>query len=80
MGLSNYGKAQQIDLSKAIIQIIESFLPRFSKDQILSIPLTFSVEGTDKKNYEEIFKNEIQCEMIVYRPGNYTFIGLRQMP
>lgn len=67
----NYTKdLVQIDTDKAIIQIVETALPRWSKDKVLMVHLQFSAE---KFNEDRYYKELV---FVFYRPANYTFVGV----
>lgn len=61
----------QMDISKAINTAVDDLFPRFSKDKVLQVHVTMSIENyyaPVKRSFKEFY-------LLYYRPHNYTFVG-----
>lgn len=69
---SLYGQLVQIDISKCVNNVVESVLPRFTKDKVLIITIRMEAE-----NFTLNHRLGRMFSIIFYRPTNYTFVGTR---
>jgi len=65
-----YGQLTQIDIAKALNEMVELALPRFTENKVLTVALKLGVESY---THNKDFKNTIT--LVYYRPANYTFVG-----
>lgn len=68
--MNYYKELKQVDIARAINQMVELSLPRFTKDKVLTISVDMDLD--DYKGKREI--REIR--FVFYRPDNYTFVGV----
>jgi len=71
--LSTYGELVKVDFDKAVCEIVELVLPRFTEYKVLIVPIRMEAENF--KIDHRVGKN---FELVFYRPGNYTFVGTRK--
>lgn len=64
---------KKVDFSKAICEIIEAILPRFTENKVLVISVRMVAE-----NYNTNHLVNKTFDIITYRPNNYTFIGTKK--
>lgn len=68
--MSYYKDLQQTDIARAINQMVEIALPRFTRDKVLTISVDMDLDNyKGKKEWREI-------RFVFYRPDNYTFVGV----
>lgn len=68
--MNYYGELHKTDMARAINQLVELSLPRFTKDKVLTI----SVE-MDMDNFAGT-REVLDIRFVFYRPDNYTFVGV----
>jgi len=61
---------KKIELASAINDIVETFLPRFTKDKVLIVNIRFHIDNF--KTNETVNRN---LSILYYRPQNYMFVG-----
>jgi len=66
---SYYGSLQETDIARAINEMVELAMPRFTKDKVLTISIEMSLDNFKGKHERHDIK------FVFYRASNYTFVG-----
>jgi len=69
--MNAYGLLTKVDFAQAINVIVESILPRFTKDEVLVVSVRMEAE-----NYDTEHRVARNFNIVYYRPNNYTFVGV----
>lgn len=67
---SIYGELTQIDIAKAINDVVEFTLKRGTENKVLIVSVRMNLEC-----YKTDHKINKQFNIVYYRPSNYTFVG-----